>query len=370
LPLLTYGSIQKNQNYQFVIDPDIIHNKPPNSNPILAQPVGYELHTPYDVDPCFIGLLCYSNGTFDMAFNIQMGNTGTYDSLLYFCTSMDYVEGSNDGNIPGSGFVGSGTGAYSTTITEGTYGIQDAQNEFFLVETDVTFEPDTWHHVLLSFDVGGALSIGNKPSSACQLWYAIDDIDYRGWANLRPYRDEDDGLGENTIVTHNVYQQSGFDATEPLLFFNNYVPFPSGSYSPEPIPASGAELGLPAASHYVDGIFRVEMAELQIFTGVTLDTGIESNRRVFVSADGTPVDPTGTQTEPAPAVSLLGKRPEVLLHGSDDWQAGDNTGSLGAAIEIASDGTETLKKLPTGQFTPVAGIEEFTPDPSLRGTVT
>jgi hypothetical protein len=360
LPILTYGSIQKNANYQLIIDPDIIHNKPPNSNPVLAQPVGWAQHTPYEIDPCFIGLLCYSNGTFDMAFNIQMGNKGSYNSLLWFCTSLDYVEGSTEGNVPGSGFVGTGTGAYKSTIVEGTSGLQDAQNDYFNVITDISLQPDTWHHVLLSFELRGTLAIGPKPSSVCQLWYAIDDTDYRGWQSLGPLRDEDDGLGENIIVTQQVYHQSGF-GTSPPLFFNNYVPLPSGGYSPTPIPASGAEIGLPAASHYVDAIFRVEMAELQIFTGVTLDTGVTRNRRAFVADDGTPVDPTGTA-----ASSILGKKPDVMLHGSSDWQEGFNTGTLG--IEIDKEGI--VKKKPSGQFTPVAGIEPFTPEPSLGETPT
>jgi hypothetical protein len=213
--------------------------------------------------------------------------------------------------------------------------------------------------VLLSFDVGGSLSIGSKPSSTCKLWYAIDDIDYRGGRNLGPFRDENDGLAENAILTDIIYRYSGFDeGGDPPLFSNHYVPYPSGSYSPAPIPSG--ELGLPAASHYVEGIFRAEMAELQIFTGVTLDTSNEGNRRAFIK-DGKPVDPTGTEAQPAPAAKLLGKKPEVMLHGNSNWQSGYNTGSLG--IEI--DGEGTIKKLPSGQFTPVAGIEKFKPEPAL-----
>jgi hypothetical protein len=365
LPLLTYGSIQTNANYQFIIDPDIIGPYPGEGTPpTLAQPVGWEAHTPYEVDPCLIGLHCYSDGTFDMVFNIQTGDHGSYDSLQWFATSLDYVAGAQDQMLtPGTGFVGQAFGpdtgyGLKSTIADGTYGIQDAQNENFNVITDISLEPDTWHHVLLSFDVSGDLTIGPKPSSDCRLWYAIDDVDYRGWENLGPFRAEDDGLGENTIVTQQVDHQSYFDDSKQPLFFNNYVPLPSGNYSPGLIPASGEELGLPAASHYVDAIFRVEMAELQIFTGVTLDTGDASNRAAFVK-DGKPVDPTGTA-----ASAILGKKPDVLLHGNTNWQDGDNTGTLG--VTIADDGTMT--KLPGGQFTPVAGIEKFKPEPALEET--
>ena len=54
-----------------------------------------------------------------------------------------------------------------------------------------------------------------------------------------------------------------------------------------------------------------------------------------------------------------------MLHGNSNWQAGYNTGTLGVAIETDPDGTETVTKLPGGQFTPVAGIEKYKPEPSL-----
>jgi hypothetical protein len=366
LPLITFGERQQNKNYQLIHE-NIVHGAPPENPVELVRPVGWTQAEPYDVNPCCIGLQCYSDGTFDLFVNIQMEDKGSYDSLLWFQTSLDYQGEFPPAPAPGDGSIGDGH--YMSTIAEGTYGLQDAQPEWFEVRSDITFEPDKWHHLLLSFDVGGSLSIGNKPSSSCQLWYAIDDVDYRGWGNLGPYRDEDDGLGENIIVTRMIYNESGFDASGPVLFSNHYVPLPSGGYSPAPIPADGAELGLPAASHYVDAIFRVEMAELQIFTGVTLDTGIAGNRAAFVK-DGKPVDPTGTQAKPAPAVTLLGKRPEVMLHGNSNWQSGYNTGSLGAEIETDDDGTETIKKLPGGQFTATGGIEKYKPEPSLGETAT
>jgi len=360
LPLITFGRPQQNQAYTFIINPNVVTNNP---DTVLARPVGYQATGPYDVDPSYIGVECYSDGTFYMAFNLQTGTFGTYNSLLWFLTNLNYEEGAQPYPI-GNGYVGTGTGSHKSTIKEGTGYVQDAQPEYFLVSGNNKLASDVWHHVLLSFDIGGSLSIGNKPSSNCQLWYAIDNTDYRGWENLQPYRDGNDGLGKNTIVTQNVYRQSGFTETEPPLFYNNYVPLPSGGFSGGMLPSSGAELGLPAASHYVDGIFRAEMAELQIWTGVTLETGNESNRRAFIK-DGKPVDPTGTEAKPAPAVSLLGKKPEVMLHGNSNWQAGYNTGTLGVAIETDPDGTETVTKLPGGQFTPVAGIEKYKPEPSL-----
>ena len=99
------------------------------------------------------------------------------------------------------------------------------------------------------------------------------------------------------------------------------------------------------------------MAELQIFSGVTLDTSIEANRRAFVGYDEEgssrlkPVDPKQAE-------DLLGKKPDILLHGSTKWQQGKNTGSLG----IDTVGEE----IPSGQFTPTGEIKKYTPDPSIE----
>jgi hypothetical protein len=363
MPLVTFGRPQYNQNFQLIYE-DIIHGAPPTDPPVvLVKPVGWAQHQPYEVDPSYIGLSCAADGTFYLEFHLQTADTGEYGSLLWFQTRLDYLPEPHTLPTPGDGKIGDGS--YMSTIADGTYGIADAQPEWFHVSTSKRFEPDQWHHVLLSFDVGGALSIGPEhPSSECQLWYAIDDTDYRGWENMRNYRDEDDGLGPNTIVTYNIYRESGF-GEGPYIVSNHFVPMPSGTVSGGVIPSNGGPLGLPAAARYVDAIFRVEMAELQIFTGVTLDTGVTSNRRAFVDSDGKPVNPTGTGDDPqGPGEKLLGKKPEILLHGNSKWQTGYNTGTLG--ISIGEDGTVT--KLPSGQFTPVAGIEKFKPEPALEAT--
>ena len=108
------------------------------------------------------------------------------------------------------------------------------------------------------------------------------------------------------------------------------------------------------------------MAEFQLFTGVTLDTSVEENRRAFVDEDGVPVPPEGkppTEDKPdgekPPAEKLLGKRPDIVLHGSGDWSDGNNTGSLG----VDNDGDN----IPSGQFEPTGAIPSYTPDPSLHG---
>ena len=366
LPLVTFGRPQQNKNYQpNLTDVAVYHYTPEHYVPFLS-PTSY-LSRPYDVDPCLIGALCHDDGTFDMTFNIQMADYGTYNSLAFMTTRADLYspEAPPDdySTAPGSGWGGFGAAIAKTTIADDTFYVIDTQAEVFLVETRLpeSLQPDTWHHVLLSFDVSGTVSIGNPySSSTCQLWYAIDDVDYRGALNLRPYRVDEDGLGPNIIVTKNSFDWSG----PPLsLFQNHFVPDASGAYHPEPIPTAGEHFGIPAVPRYVDRIFRVEMAEFQMFTGVTLDTSITANRRAFVDEDGQPVLPDTTEDEPrTPAEQLLGKKPDILLHGSDEWIEGTNTGTLG--VQLDSEGAEI--ELPSGQFTPTGGIEQFEPDPALK----
>jgi hypothetical protein len=214
------------------------------------------------------------------------------------------------------------------------------------------------------------------------MWYAIDDKDYRGPENMGPNRDAPDGLGPNTILTENIYSLSG---TFSDNFMGEPVPSPpSGSYAPGPIPTSGQAFGIPGTSAYVNDISWVELAEFQLFTGVMLDTGVESNRRAFIDyerndngipikdKDGQftliPVDPVGQPPTdehpeglPAPAEKLLGKRPDILLHGSDRWINGENTGTTGVDYDA-----EPPQEKPAGQFQPTGEIRAYTPDPSLQ----
>jgi hypothetical protein len=121
-----------------------------------------------------------------------------------------------------------------------------------------------------------------------------------------------------------------------------------------------------------------------MWTGVTLDTGEEKNRRAFIDyerdvngnivtgADGKvtlkSVPPVGQPPsdehpdgQPAPADKLLGKRPEILLHGSSKWINGNNTGTAGVNYNVDP---PVIK--PEGQFQPVAEIKAYTPDPTLQ----
>jgi hypothetical protein len=133
------------------------------------------------------------------------------------------------------------------------------------------------------------------------------------------------------------------------------------------------------------------MAELQIFTGVSLDTGNETKRRAFIDGDGYPVPPveiqkTDTTTgapmfdefgqpimEPPPAEKLLAQKPDVVLHGSGNWAKGTNTGP--AKVPDPNfvpdpdhpDDPAPLIPDPAKKLEPTGKIVRYKPDPSLNG---
>jgi hypothetical protein len=334
--------------------------------------------------------VCYADGTFDLSFNLQMDTYGLYAALDWVAVSATAVR-------PGG--PDSGIDHYDVVLKDTSPTILYGPPEYFFVQTLLSsdpssggldaLKPDVWHHLLLSFDLTGSLSIGNPVAdSSCRMWYSIDDKDYRGAENLGPNRDAPasdgtggDGLGPNTILTFNIYKNSGSAFTGEA--YGVPVPPPSGSYTPSPVPTSGREFGIPGTSTYVKDILHVEFAEFQMWTDVTLDTDVEANRRAFIDyerddngnpikdKDGNftlkPVSPVGQPPStdnpvgvPSPAEELLKKKPEILLHGSSKWIDGENTGATGMDYSTVP---PTVK--PDGQFKPTGGINKYTPDPSL-----
>jgi hypothetical protein len=282
----------------------------------------------------------------------------------------------------------------------------EAKPQRFSVETVAQIKPDRWHHMLLSFDLqpistqgppvdvaGGQQiwkNVAEGTSSYATMWYALDDVDYRGVSeevgdtgrpqhHFGPYAvDTPVPQNDGTISTeasgdpNGILTVTGWDTaykgSNNVTFCNQELPQPSYQFDDPQLPTRGAALGVPAASNYVDSIYQVEMAELQIFTDVTVDTKDEGSRRAFIDYgdDGKgalkPVDPTKGPIPPAE--QLLGKKPEILLHTSENWIAGANTGSMGVIVDPAT-GEET--QIPSGQFQPVGKIKKYTPDPSIAG---
>jgi hypothetical protein len=140
------------------------------------------------------------------------------------------------------------------------------------------------------------------------------------------------------------------------------------------IPIQGHPIGVPCSSGNgpnetgeLGDAFNtgVEMAELQIWVDQSIDTGKEQNRRLFIDypkdKDGNPDKRQGLRPVPPKTAEKTLGRPHILIHGTNNWKHGRNTGTSG--IETDADGNHFIK--PEGQFTPVAKIEKFVPDPEL-----
>lgn len=222
-------------------------------------------------------------------------------------------------------------------------------------------EPDEWHHLLISWEL---VSHSNKDGAA-RMWCAIDDVNKTG-NDLPAINDSSFDMGPNDHLTYTTWSYRGNDdASANVNFEDDSVPSnpfqipapPSVQYATDAVGGKGK----------FNPIATVELAELQIFSGVTLDTSIAEKRRAFIDFerddDGKPIeDKDGKRSlkpvDPKRAEEVLKKRPDVLLHGNTEWQQGKNTGSLG----IDADG----KEKPTGQFKPTGDITKYTPDPSIE----
>ncbi|HEY1412395.1 MAG TPA: hypothetical protein VGF36_09645, partial [Rhodopila sp.] len=78
-------------------------------------------------------------------------------------------------------------------------------------------------------------------------------------------------------------------------------------------------------------------------------------------------DPSDPGSElPPPAEELLGKKPNILLHGSRNWITGTNTGPPFVPDPSSPDpGNPIMIPDPDFAFTPTGKIVPFSPDPSL-----
>jgi hypothetical protein len=146
---------------------------------------------------------------------------------------------------------------------------------------------DTWHHVVVSVDMSdGSASVGipvggsfenaaSRISKTSTLYVAIDDKDYKTGGNLFP--------GTNKVATGSATMVAYMSqaASHKGNVSTPAGPVPSYSLAKMSVPA--AAVGIPCVGKYVDKVRKVEMAEFLMFTGETLDTSIEENRRMFIT---------------------------------------------------------------------------------------
>lgn len=192
-----------------------------------------------------------------------------------------------------------------------------------IAEQFVEVAPDTWHHLLVSFDLSGSCSASfdSGPSfSTLPFYWALDGVNYKGnylWPNTPAHHSvsgDDNGIVSNWCV-------GGPEGAE--------VTFTAGDLS--------GVFGIPGASSDSENVRNVIMAEIQIFTDALIDTGVDSNVRAFITSEGKPENPSV-------AAALMGKGPEVYFATLEDFQAGVNSGTA-------------------GNFVPTGTIDGYTPVP-------
>lgn len=296
---------------------------------------------------------------------------------------------------PGNPHTTRGTTEDATEMYMGQFGPDSFSSAF---EIDV--KPDTWHHALVSFDLSkktfthgpegisnnndcGAdtfTHVDNAVSDPCHLWIAFDDKNYANEDR------ENEGLfGSNDWLSR--YNTAGYFAPggsnksvswgiAGVVEDYFYDAGPAGRYTfpASPLPSSNQDFGIPAGANVFDRILRVEMAEFQLFAGFTLDTSNEEKRRAFLDferdQDGNKIednDGKGTlkPVPPPKTEEILERRPDVLLHQASNWKIGKNTGSTGL---LRGEGDQPDQVIEDGQFVPMAKIEQYKPDPTVKET--
>lgn len=377
IPLLTFGPRLTLKEYDPISqivsvwhwdDPFLDESQPPpHGSAVVGTPTWSE-SSGYLDDPTYIGLRCgrgLDKNITRLEFAINMNDYATLSGLRYDIKQADFYYDTTGFDFPydtpGSGWVRDLRSGRQTTVVDTSFIFHEA-TEFFRVDTGKVVAAEHWHHLLLSFDLRSIRTHGapfNSPTIPTEsgteeyslLWYALDDVNYDGYQNLQPYYASDGGPGPhpNAILTSNAFRVAGHQ-TQPSLVWNAAVRPASCSYDPAPL--VGNPVGIPASNEFVDHIRKVEMAELQIFTGITLDTSVTANRRAFVDADGLPA-------KPEVAEQKLGRRPAILLHRTANWKVGRNTGTLGQTPEG--------EIIPSGQFNRQGVVNAYKPDPSLQG---
>jgi hypothetical protein len=308
-----------------------------------------------DLGPCYIAVDCTNPGTPHLKVHIQTGTTATIAAYGYVPGPIDAWSVGDEDNpylgTPADGtgeIVGAGWSGICNGLTDLSYVDAASPACFDLTVGDTILTADEWHHVLLAFDISSGVathqvdfpdtnpaSTDAQTTARATCFVAVDDVNYNGTNNMGNYWV--DGGGANDIITEMAYNVAWLSHSE-AYFFNLLKD--TATYSLSAPTVAAGKVGIPASSDYTGQVYNVEKAELQIYTGVSLDTSDTGNRRAFVTAEGTP------ELDYSIADALLGTSPKVRLHGTKNWKAGRNTGTGGA-------------------FTSIGLIDPFLPDPDI-----
>ena len=134
--------------------------------------------------------------------------------------------------------------------------------------------------------------------------------------------------------THHMFSADLGNAAEHL-YRDDVSDLTSNTLTDDSIDFTGGDLGIgarPDASQPMNG----DIADLMVWPGVYLDLSVQDNRRLFIDADGKPVNP-------AVAVASLGN-PILMFHGKTD-------GIVSAHLNKGSGGGMTINGAPSASST-------------------
>jgi hypothetical protein len=276
--------------------------------------------TDFDQGPGYIGIRCNPSADPVLDAYIPVGAPASCTAVRYIATGYirDPTPGSNE---------------YEYTFTD-ISSTEEDYDDWFGGESETIIAADTIYHLLISWDLtGGSASTGvvggadpEYGITASSLMYAaLNDTNLLS-ADL-PMIWPGGSAGVNTHVTRQAYQRAGLD--------ENPIGLPAVTTTVSGIPTNPFSVPAPATISLISGsdtpVLKVQVADLQVFTGIALDTSVVENRRAFITSGGRPASP-------ALAAALMDKQPEIRFQTVNDWQVGNNRGTDG---DFAATGTIT-----------------------------
>jgi hypothetical protein len=328
----------------------------PFNNPPAPFYSSYPVETAAYHQPSCIGVWC-GGDTPKLHFRLQMGNAASCSSTSSGAQSVTPI-----GTTPSE--LGDFT-FYDPVYEDTSFSDQVLETAYIgnsgAEASGPDIAPDVWHHVLMSWDVSAGNSVRGRDiadgdiqfkeyfTKTSKLYCAVDDVNKNN--GKLPAFLIDPSIPNDTVIT-TCSDHGGANQIQIGPFPTATYPSSSVTFTPSGIPVNPIWLPGPAllkrsnqagaSTDLTDANQNIELAELQIFTGITIDTADAASRRLFITKDGKP------ELDYSEVDRVLGQ-PKVRLHGSGNWKRGKNTGSLKTDFE------------PTGK------IEKYTPNPSLYG---
>lgn len=163
---------------------------------------------------------------------------------------------------------------------------------------EIPSDTDTWHRIIMSIDVSGSASWTYTPPAGIghpafftfvnndfRFWLSVDDVDYSATSFDPP--------AEATPPTGSISGPAG-------IFFPSlgglHTSFDEGdaNFPGFTINLNGLEFSMPCLAANADPSYngRFQIADFLMWTGVSLDTSVSGNRRLFIDASGNEVNPS------------------------------------------------------------------------------